>query len=296
MKYLSIAYRFSRPHTIIGSTLSTLALYFMAAFPIQWPSEQYEVLIWTLLSAVACNLYIVGLNQLTDIEIDRQNKPHLPLASGEMSASTARWIISLSGILTLLFGLIAGYTMLALVVVVGALGTAYSLPPLKLKKNHFFAALSITLVRGVLVNILMFLHFRWELWSEWGLPSFMWPLILLMILFSVGIAWFKDIPDVEGDQNHDIATVAVKRGVRWAFRGAISLASLAYLTLILWAGIGLKSYNTDLMAVWHALALLLFWLVAYTTNPFKKASVTRFYRAYWVLFFLEYIIYPLGLL
>lgn len=296
MKYLSIAYRFSRPHTIIGSTLSTLALYFMAAYPVQWPTGHYDVLIWTLLSALACNLYIVGLNQFTDIEIDRQNKPHLPLASGEMSASTARWIISLSGILTLIFGLLAGYTMLVLVLVVGALGTAYSLPPLKFKKNHFFAALSITLVRGVLVNILMFLHFRWELRSEWGLPTFMWPLILLMILFSVGIAWFKDIPDVEGDQNYDIGTIAVKRGVRWAFRGAVSLVSLAYLTLILWAGIGLKFYNTHLLAGWHALALLLFWLVAFTTNPFKKASVTRFYRAYWILFFLEYIIYPIGLL
>ncbi|KAG5560972.1 hypothetical protein RHGRI_004107 [Rhododendron griersonianum] len=31
------------------------------------------------------NLYAVGLNQLTDVEIDKVNKPYLPLASGEIS-------------------------------------------------------------------------------------------------------------------------------------------------------------------------------------------------------------------
>ena len=32
--------------------------------------------------ALLANVYIVGLNQLSDIEIDRVNKPELPLASG----------------------------------------------------------------------------------------------------------------------------------------------------------------------------------------------------------------------
>lgn len=35
------------------------------------------------------NVSIVGLNQLYDVEIDKINKPYLPLASGEMTQSQA---------------------------------------------------------------------------------------------------------------------------------------------------------------------------------------------------------------
>ncbi len=38
-----------------------------------------------LVSALLMNVCIVGLNQLYDVEIDRVNKPYLPLASGEMT-------------------------------------------------------------------------------------------------------------------------------------------------------------------------------------------------------------------
>jgi len=296
MKTLSIAWRFSRPHTIIGSTISTMSLFIMASHAAGWPPIDMALLLFTLGSALACNLYIVGLNQIADLEIDRQNKPNLPLASGELRMSAAMRVVAISGILSIVFGLAAGWPMLVLVVAIGALGTAYSLPPLKFKKNHFMAALSITLVRGVLVNIVMYLHFQWAMMADAKFPFCLTPLILLMILFSVGIAWFKDIPDITGDEAFEIRTIPVRRGARWAFGGAVSLVSLAYLTLILWAGVGLKGYDTSLMAIWHALALAVFWLIAYKTNPYDKRSVTYFYRAYWGLFFLEYIVYPFGLI
>lgn len=296
MNNLSIAWRFSRPHTVIGSTLSTLSLFIMAYLSTDALAPDLQLLLFTLISALACNIYIVGLNQITDLDLDRKNKPHLPLASGEMKMSTAKRVVVVCGLLSLFFGLAAGWLMLVLVVIVGALGTAYSLPPLKFKKNHLWAALSITLVRGVLVNVLMFVHFEWELDQETFIPIYMYPLILLMILFSIGIAWFKDIPDVVGDKEHSIQTMPVERGVRWAYHGAVSLVSLAYLTVVLWAGVGIKGYDSTVLAGWHALALIVLWFIAYQTNPFEKKSVTRFYRAYWVLFFLEYMVYPIGML
>ena len=45
------------------------------------------------------NLYIVGINQLSDIEIDKVNKPYLPLASGELSVKTGILLTSLYAIL-----------------------------------------------------------------------------------------------------------------------------------------------------------------------------------------------------
>jgi len=295
MKLFSIAWRFSRPHTIIGSLLSTWSLYFMSAYPQAEVKNQIALFLLTLISAIGCNLYIVCLNQLTDIELDKLNKPHLPLASGEISRSTARVIIAVSALVSVISAYSAGWLMFALVLIVGALGTAYSVPPLKFKKHHFGAAFSITLVRGVLVNILMFLHFQWEIAQTLEFPLYMLPLVLFMILFSIGIAWLKDIPDIKGDRNHGIETLAVNRGSRWVFRGAISLVSFSYLTLVLWGFVGLPGFNTVFLSFFHFVVWVLFLLGSLKANPFIKKDVKVFYRFYWVLFFVEYLFYPLGL-
>ena len=295
MKLVSIAWRFSRPHTIIGSLLSTWSLYFMSAYPQAEVKNQIALFLLTLISAIGCNLYIVCLNQITDIELDKLNKPHLPLASGEISRSTARIIITVSALVSVISAYSAGWLMFALVLIVGALGTAYSVPPLKFKKHHLGAAFSITLVRGVLVNILMFLHFQWEIAETLEFPLYMWPLVLFMILFSIGIAWLKDIPDIKGDRNHGIETLAVNRGSRWVFRGAISLVSFSYLTLVLWGFVGLPGFNTVFLSFFHFVVWVLFLLGSLKANPFIKKDVKVFYRFYWVLFFVEYLFYPLGL-
>ena len=295
MKLFSIAWRFSRPHTIIGSLLSTWSLYFMSAYPQAEVKNQIALFLLTLISAIGCNLYIVCLNQITDIELDKLNKPHLPLASGEISRSTARVIIMFSALVSVISAYLAGWLMFALVLIVGALGTAYSVPPLKFKKHHLGAAFSITLVRGVLVNILMFLHFQWEIAETLDFPLYMWPLVLFMILFSIGIAWLKDIPDIKGDRNHGIETLAVNRGSRWVFRGAISLVSFSYLTLVLWGFIGLPGFNKVFLSSFHFVVWILFLLGSLKANPFIKKDVKVFYRFYWVLFFVEYLFYPLGL-
>lgn len=295
MKLFSIAWRFSRPHTIIGSLLSTWSLYFMSAYPQAEVKNQIALFLLTLISAIGCNLYIVCLNQITDIELDKLNKPHLPLASGEISRSAARVIIMVSALVCVISAYLAGWLMFALVFIVGALGTAYSVPPLKFKKHHLGAAFSITLVRGVLVNIFMFLHFQWEIAETLEFPLYMWPLVLFMILFSIGIAWLKDIPDIKGDRNHGIETLAVNRGSRWVFRGAISLVSFSYLTLVLWGLIGLPGFDTVFLSFFHFVVWVLFLLGSLKANPFIKKDVKVFYRFYWVLFFIEYLFYPLGL-
>jgi homogentisate phytyltransferase/homogentisate geranylgeranyltransferase len=267
----------------------------MSAYPQAEVKNQIGLFLLTLISAIGCNLYIVCLNQITDIELDKLNKPHLPLASGEISRSAARGIITVSALVSVISAYLAGWLMFALVLIVGALGTAYSVPPLKFKKHHLGAAFSITLVRGVLVNILMFLHFQWEIADTLEFPLYMWPLVVFMILFSIGIAWLKDIPDIKGDRNHGIETLAVNRGSRWVFRGAISLVSFSYLTLVLWGFVGLPGFNKVFLSSFHFVVWVLFLLGSLKANPFIKKDVKVFYRFYWVLFFVEYLFYPLGL-
>ena len=103
--------------------------------------------------ALLANVYIVGLNQLSDIEIDRINKPQLPLASGRMSVGRGRQIVLLSLLGSIL--LTARASSWPLAIAVGGslvLGTAYSAEPMRLKRWPVAAALCIAGVRGFIIN------------------------------------------------------------------------------------------------------------------------------------------------
>jgi homogentisate solanesyltransferase len=78
------------------------------------------------------NGYIVGINQIYDVDIDKVNKPFLPVAAGELSVPLA-WaacgtFAGVGGtIVTTTFGgLISGLYCFGLF-----LGTIYSVPPLR---------------------------------------------------------------------------------------------------------------------------------------------------------------------
>lgn len=95
-------------------------------------------------------LYRSLVLQVYDIEIDKINKPDLPLASGEYSVHTALMIIVGSGFLSLGIGIMSG--SLALLCTLGvsmALGIAYSTDVkfLRWKKNAFGAACCVMMIR-----------------------------------------------------------------------------------------------------------------------------------------------------
>ena len=96
------------------------------------------------------NICIVGMNQIFDVDIDKTNKPYLPLASGEWSLNTGISMAVSTGLVAVLLALYIGSTPL-LATVVGSLllGIAYSvdLPFLRWKKYPVLAMGCILSVR-----------------------------------------------------------------------------------------------------------------------------------------------------
>ena len=89
-------WRFSRPHTIVGTTVSVIALYAIAAAA--GHASGALDLAATLVAAWCVNVAIVGLNQIEDVDIDRINKPDLPLAAGELSPAAAKLIVGATAV------------------------------------------------------------------------------------------------------------------------------------------------------------------------------------------------------
>jgi homogentisate phytyltransferase / homogentisate geranylgeranyltransferase len=93
-------WRFSRPHTLVGTTVSILGIYAIAAAELPGAALGDGVgdLALTLLAGAAVNIYIVGLNQCEDVEIDRINKPWLPIPAGRLGLRSAWWLVIGSGL------------------------------------------------------------------------------------------------------------------------------------------------------------------------------------------------------
>ena len=274
--------RFARAHTIVGTSVSLLALYLMACRHLH--TSDWGMFGITLFSCLAANVYITGLNQLTDVEIDRINKPYLPLASGAYSMTTGYLIVGLSLILSLLACFVYPPFLPATVVASLLIGTAYSVPPIRLKRFHFWAAFCIIVVRGLIVNLLLYLHFRWWLGENPVLPDTVWLLTAAVFTFGIIIAWFKDLPDTEGDAAYGIRTLSLVKNRKWVF---LAGALLFRLTLIGVAIVAWRIGNTGVGLSQLALLAGFEWL-GRRLDLEQQDSIARFYQGVWVLFFLEY--------
>lgn len=291
---LSSLWKFSRPHTIIGTSLSILAIYLIAIATTE-ASINYTNFINMLSVWIAClcgNVYIVGLNQLVDVDIDKINKPSLPLASGEFSLKQGRFIVLISGILSLLISAFLGFWSFITIAISLIIGTTYSLPPIRLKRFPLLAAFCIFTVRGVIVNLGFFLHFSQQLTGKEFVNLPIEILTLFIVIFTVAIAIFKDVPDMKGDEKYEIKTFSLLLGKEAIF--IISLATIitGYLGIIIGSYFIRFSINYSWLIIGHLILLGLLLVRSKKVNLEKKENISSFYQFIWKLFFLEYLLFP----
>jgi homogentisate phytyltransferase / homogentisate geranylgeranyltransferase len=224
--FIKVIWDFSRPHTVIGSTISIVTLFMFAVPPSVWGTMHFmKALLNALVPSVLMNLYITGLNQISDIEIDKVNKPYLPIASGELSKSSAIVIVlaALAGAAALTIK--APWPLFSTVWGSFVLGTLYSLPPFRLKRFPILAAFCILIVRGSLVNFGFFAQAKATVLGSTAGPlstAMRFPESLLVTVFfavfGLVIAIMKDVPDVQGDKLFEIPSFSVKKGAALMFR------------------------------------------------------------------------------
>ena len=287
-------WRFSRPHTVIGTALSVAGIFAIAAErlgPLPGGRAAFH-LVWTVVAALAVNVYIVGLNQLEDVEIDRINKPQLPLASGDLTPAQGRAIVAAAGVLPVVLALTQGPIEVVMVLAALAIGTAYSSPPLRLKRFPAAAAASISIVRAAVVNLGVYLHFAGAFAHTHAVAPSVWALTLFVLPFSFAIAVLKDVPDAEGDRRYRILTFTVRLGAGRAKAMGMGALTVAYLGMAIAGPLLVTHAQPVVLAVTHLAALGLLW--AWSRRA--EEDFTRFYMRVWLLFFAEYLVVPAAVL
>lgn len=286
MQTLGTLISFARPHTVVATTIQVIAIFLIVVGWSGGPAA-LGVIALTLLTCLALNLYVVGLNQLTDVDIDRVNKPWLPVAAGTLTPAAARLLTLGAGSASVLLALIGGPFLTLTVALIMLIGSAYSLPPLRLKRIPLAAALSIALARGVIANLGLALHYQ----QIFGVSL---PLLTLGMLglfffgFGLVIAIYKDIPDSEGDRRYRIETFTTRLGPQRALNlGRLTLTA-CYLLPIGLALTGLPRSDALFLLISHAIVIVAFWAASMRVDLQERRSVASFYMFLWGLFYLEF--------
>ncbi|KAL2326884.1 hypothetical protein Fmac_020311 [Flemingia macrophylla] len=286
-----------RPHTIRGTALGSFALVARALI------ENSNMIKWSLLFkafsglfALICgNGYIVGINQIYDISIDKVNKPYLPIAAGDLSVQSAWFLVIFFAVAGLsIVGLNFGPFIFSLYTLGLFLGTIYSVPPFRMKRFPVAAFLIIATVRGFLLNFGVYYATRAALGLtfEWSSPVVF--ITTFVTFFALVIAITKDLPDVEGDRKYQISTFATKLGVRnIAFLGS-GILLMNYIISVLAAIYMPQAFRRWLLIPAHTIFALSLINQARTLEQanYTKDAISGFYRFIWNLFYAEYAIFP----
>ncbi|CAN8069561.1 unnamed protein product [Agarophyton chilense] len=289
-------FKFTRPHTIRGTILAAFAGCARALMEssacIDWALFPRAVV--GLLALLLGNAFIVGINQIYDVRLDKINKPFLPLAAGEMGGSLAWGIVLSSAVIglaivrtcfsRLIFGLYAfGMTF----------GALYSVPPFRFKRYPPLAAITISCVRGFLLNFGVYHATK----SALGVP-FAWSppitfLAVFMTVFACVIALSKDLPDIKGDKMEGIPTFASRIGPSKMVKLVVAMLLMNYCGAILTAIVAPPGAFRRYVLLFGHLFLAI-WLVQYqrTVKPNSQDSIKAFYAFIWKLFYSEYMIFP----
>ncbi|KAL7581619.1 hypothetical protein ACA910_022173 [Epithemia clementina (nom. ined.)] len=312
-----VLWKFTRPHTIIGSAFAIPSLHMLAAPTLRaaFSAQALAVMVYAMIPALLMNLYITGLNQITDVEIDKINKPNLPIPAGILSVRNAIITVVISLIASLAMGLLHPvYGTEGLNVALwgsGILGTLYSLPPIRLKRFPVLAAFCIVAVRGAIINASFFAHSAAAAYG--GMASATGSSILYCLknnsacfrssmffaVFGLVIALMKDVPDVVGDRRANVRTFSVRigqnrvfHGMRWLLSGLFFAVGGSFLRSAWIAPTAALTVGRVLTGCSSILAGLSVRKEAQGVNPEDSQQVYDFYMHLWKLFYLSYLALP----
>lgn len=294
-----ILWNFSRPHTLIGTFLSVVCVFsFAVPRELRWQPKFVEAVVKTLIPSFLMNIFVTGLNQITDVSIDQINKPYLPIPSGQLTINAAIAIVSACFFGSLFLARNSPWPLQMTLIGTAILGVLYSLPPFRFKRYPILAAVCILLVRGSLINLGFLYQAKSEVMMEyvpnvwqalWKYPEGI-AVASFFSLYGLVIALMKDIPDIRGDKEHNISSFSVQIGAK----NMLDISTFSLISLLSTAAVGLVSFHRSPYVAAALVASSVF-------VHFKKrgidteipSEIFSYYLSVWNVFYLCYAMLPL---
>lgn len=230
-----IYWRYARPFTLLPPLLGMLsgacsAIGAVAAHRgasrMQILEEVWPFLLIGSLMAAALNAASNVLNQWTDLENDKINKPTRPLPAGEVtvaetivyftilyfiSVGAAYFVTPLLNIKNPPSGFFATHECFTIATLGAIFTLIYSCPPIRTKRWAWPAQITIAIPRGCLLKVC-----GWSCVGTVLADLEPWYIGLVFMSFLLGASATKDFSDMKGDAAAGCYTLPVRYGVKSA--------------------------------------------------------------------------------
>ena len=277
---------FCRPHTVKGTLLATVSGYSLLSVYHQRSSA--SALIHVLISGVMANVFIVGINQLVDVEIDKTNGKSLPIATGELSWKAGYWITCITLVVAVFVAFKQSLVWGCVISAMCTIGVVYSVPPFRLKRYAVPAALCIVSARALLATIGGAYTFSEAMgrplddFSIFHLEVF----TSILVVFTTVIALMKDVPDIEGDAMEGVRSLPIVLGPGRVSRICFTLLLSVYVIIIPLTG------SSSLPCLFMHLYGFLFLLMRWNQDcDSKEVAIHNYFNVVWPLFYFEFLAY-----
>nr|UYI00165.1 prenyltransferase [Epimedium pubescens] len=292
---LDMFIKFVRPYATIGIIGNTIC---MCILPVQTMADLspkfFIGVAQAIASMVLMNLFNVAVNQVYDVELDKVNKPYLPLASGGVSMTSATLFTILTAALSIALGYFSSPALFYGSIAFFLSASAYSVNfPLLRWKNNALGAIISLMLWGISLQTGVFFHIQqYVLGKPMVLKNSFIYAIIFQSLFSIVVATLKDLPDVEGDKANGSTNLTILIGKEKVFWGCTSLMLATYIgTAAFGATLPILKNKLVTMVAHSALAVFL-WLQAKQIDLADDASTQSYYLLMWKLCNIEYLLIP----
>ncbi|KAL9318965.1 hypothetical protein ACSQ67_015482 [Phaseolus vulgaris] len=270
--FLTVLYQFIYPYATYGRLSAAISGSLIAVQNLSDISPLFLVgLFQALFSHLFMDLYVNGVNQVFDFEIDKGFGVNLMIGSPALTLNLLSTFI---------------------------LWTGYSanLPFLRWKRYPVLAALFMFLSWTFIFPLSYFLHMQTFVFKRPVVfPRSLMVSMVFNAFYSIGLALAKDIPDIEGDKQHGIDSFSIRLGQKkYVFWISFFLYEMAF-------GVAFLAGATSSSPLWikivtslgsFVLASILWYQTKYVdvTDP---ASTRSSYKFNWKLMVVSFFLLPL---
>ncbi|GLT76841.1 hypothetical protein SLA2020_484760 [Shorea laevis] len=294
-KQLKTCYTFARPFSQIGMIIQVISA---SLLPVQTIGDLSPTLFVGILKALVPSLlmsiYIAGVNQIYDVEIDKINKPYLPLASGDLSMETGIAITAAAVTMSLVMAFMLSPSLFLALFVIFLAGSAYSidLPLLRWKKYPFLEAISM-MIMFISVSLGYFTHIqKYVLGKPIVATKSLVFAAVASSFFAVLTSLFKDIPDVEGDKALGVQSMSVKIGKENVFWLCVKMLLMAYGAAVVVGATSSSLWSRLITITGHCLLANFVVFQTQSIDLTSKTSIDSFYMFIWKLIYAEFFLIP----
>jgi 4-hydroxybenzoate polyprenyltransferase len=235
-----------------------------------------DILLIAFAIPISIIAYVNSLNAYTDYEIDAISRPDRALPQRIISKMSVLlfsfFLFCCSIVLSFIF-----FPKLLFLFVVGglALGTAYSIRPMRIKSKGIIANISIAM------GYLFLPMYGGYLWYQPIMETSKEFLIIVSVLFvqTVGASASKDLQDIEGDKAYNMGTLPITIGIR---KSELIIIWSLLIPVVLFP---LLSISGILPGSLILLLVLILWLLLIWQKMKQKPSKRNYNRIYQHSFF-----------